>query len=108
MQRAFYEQRGGDAFAEIPHEAVDNPWVAAAYARVIRAFGPATIVELGAGAGRFAFNLRRELGDVRYVMTDFAPSQIAAGRRIRRSRASSSPATTSPRTRLPASTARSW
>ena len=78
VQRAFYEQRGGDAFAEIPHEAVDNPWVAAAYARVIRAFGPATIVELGAGAGRFAFNLRRELGDVRYVMTDFAPSQIAA------------------------------
>ena len=37
MQRAFYEQRGGDAFAEIPHEAVDNPWVAAAYARVIEA-----------------------------------------------------------------------
>ena len=78
MQRAFYEQRGGDAFAEIPHEAVDNPWVAAAYARVIRAFGPATILELGAGAGRFAHNLRRELGDVRYVMTDFAPSQIEA------------------------------
>ena len=62
LQRAFYEQRGGDAFAEIPHEAVDNPWVAAAYARVIRAFGPATILEFGAGPGRFAHSLRRELG----------------------------------------------
>lgn len=78
MQRAFYEQRGGDAFAEIPHEAVDNPWVAAAYARVIRAFGPATILELGAGTGRFAHSLRRELGDVRYVLTDFAQSQLDA------------------------------
>ena len=81
-QRAFYEERGGDAFAEIPHEAVDNPWVAAAYARVIEAFArdvqaQPTVVELGAGAGRFASNLRRELGDVRYVLTDFAQSQLA-------------------------------
>jgi hypothetical protein len=82
-QRAFYEERGGDAFAEIPHEAVDNPWVAAAYARVIAAFARdvgamPTIVEIGAGAGRFAHNLRRELGEVRYVLTDFAPSQLDA------------------------------
>jgi hypothetical protein len=82
-QRAFYEQRGGDAFAEIPHEAVDNPWVAAAYARVIAGFArdvgaQPTVVELGAGAGRFAHNLRRELGDVRYVLTDFAQSQLDA------------------------------
>ena len=82
MQRAFYEQRAGEAFAEIPHEAVDNPWVAAAYARVIKGFArdmaaPPTIVELGAGSGRFAHGLRRELGaDVRYVMTDFAQSQL--------------------------------
>ena len=37
QQRAFYEDRASEAFAEIPHEAVDNPWVAAAYARVIAA-----------------------------------------------------------------------
>ena len=90
MQRAFYEQRGGEAFAEIPHEAVDNPWLAAAYARVIAAFvrdagldpsQPLRIVELGAGTGRFAHGLRRELReridhDLQYVMTDFAQRQL--------------------------------
>lgn len=88
MQRAFYEQRAGEAFAEIPHEAVDNPWVAAAYARVIAGFArdvsePLRIVELGAGAGRFAHGLRRELRerldrDIPYVMTDFAQTQLDA------------------------------
>jgi hypothetical protein len=90
LQRAFYEERASEAFAEIPHQAVDNPWVAAAYARVIVGFlrdseldpeQPLYIVELGAGAGRFAHGLARELGerttqDFVYVMTDFAESQI--------------------------------
>ena len=90
VQRAFYEERASEAFAEIPHEAVDNPWVAAAYARVIAGFlrdsvldpeQPLYVVELGAGAGRFAHGLTRELGerttqDFVYVMTDFAESQL--------------------------------
>jgi hypothetical protein len=90
LQRAFYEERASEAFAEIPHQAVDNPWVAAAYARVIVGFlrdstldpsQPLYVVELGAGAGRFAHGLARELGertqqDFVYVMTDFAESQL--------------------------------
>jgi hypothetical protein len=90
LQRAFYEARASEAFAEIPHQAVDNPWVAAAYARVIVGFlrdstldpsQPLYIVELGAGAGRFAHGLARELGERTtqpfvYVMTDFAESQL--------------------------------
>jgi hypothetical protein len=82
-QRAFYEDRASEAFAEIPHEAVDNPWVAAAYARVIEAFvrdqptERVQIVELGAGAGRFAHGLARELRHpFRYTLTDFAESQL--------------------------------
>jgi hypothetical protein len=88
QQRAFYEARGSEAFAEIPHEAVDNPWVAAAYARVIEAFlrdQPAErvqIVELGAGAGRFAHGLARELRHpFTYTLTDFAESQLEDWRR---------------------------
>jgi hypothetical protein len=90
QQRAFYEGRASEAFAEIPHHAVDNPWVAAAYARVVLGFlrdseldaeQPLYVVELGAGAGRFAHGLARELGrrltqDFVYVMTDFAESQL--------------------------------
>ena len=90
QQRAFYEQHASEAFAQIPHQAVDNPWVAAAYARVIAGFErdsvldptePLYVVELGAGAGRFAHGLARELGerttqDFVYVMTDFAERQL--------------------------------
>ena len=88
QQRAFYEDNASEAFAEIPHEAVDNPWVAAAYARVIEAFlrdQPAErvqIVELGAGAGRFAHGLARELRHpFTYTLTDFAESQLEDWRR---------------------------
>ncbi|WP_037498020.1 SAM-dependent methyltransferase [Solirubrobacter soli] len=83
QQRAFYEDRASEAFAEIPHEAVDNPWVAAAYARVIEAFvrdqpvERVQIVELGAGAGRFAHGLARALRlPFTYTLTDFAESQL--------------------------------
>jgi hypothetical protein len=90
QQRAFYEDNASEAFAEIPHQAVDNPWVAAAYARVIVGFlrdveldpsQPLYVLELGAGAGRFAHGLARELGerlaqDFVYVLTDFADSQL--------------------------------
>ena len=57
--------------------------MAAAYARVIEAFmrdQPAErvqIVELGAGAGRFAHGLARELRHpFTYTLTDFAESQL--------------------------------
>ena len=35
LQRAFYEDNANEAFAEIPHQIVDNPFVAAAFARVV-------------------------------------------------------------------------
>ena len=35
LQRAFYEDKASEAFAEIPHQIVDNPFVAAAFARVV-------------------------------------------------------------------------
>jgi hypothetical protein len=91
-QRTFYSERASAAFAEIPHQAVDNPWVAAAYAQVVAGFlrdhghhlvraEPLYVLELGSGPGRFAFHLRRELTqridlDVRYVLTDLAQSQL--------------------------------
>jgi hypothetical protein len=94
LQRAFYAAARGDAYAEIPHQVVDNPFVAAAYARVVVGFlrdcargglldlaEPLYVVELGAGAGRFAHGFVRELAawtdklplalpPVVYVMTD--------------------------------------
>ena len=38
LQRAFYEDNASEAFAEIPHQIVDNPFVAAAFARVVGGF----------------------------------------------------------------------
>ena len=98
-QRAFYEQRASEAFAEIPHQIVDNPFVAAAFARVVVGFlrdcargaldlsEPFYVVELGAGAGRFAHGFVRELAawtealplelpPIVYVLTDFAESTL--------------------------------
>jgi Putative S-adenosyl-L-methionine-dependent methyltransferase len=97
LQREWYEARATQAFAEVPHQVVDNPFVSAAYARVV--FGylrdtapdpdePLYIVELGAGAGRFAHGFTRELEalldatplelpQVVYVMTDVAESTLA-------------------------------
>jgi hypothetical protein len=95
LQRAYYERNGSEAFAEVPHQVVDNPFVTAAYARVVLGYlrdcaragldleQPLYIVELGAGAGRFAHGFVRELGalldelplalpPVVYVMTDLA------------------------------------
>ena len=101
LQREWYEERATEAFAEVPHQVLDNPFVSAAYARVVlgylrdceRAGGldleqPLYIVELGAGAGRFAHGFVRELQalldalelelpPVVYVMTDVAESTLA-------------------------------
>jgi tetratricopeptide (TPR) repeat protein len=100
LQRAYYETSATEAFAEIPHQVVDNPFVAAAYARVVAGYlrdaaraglnaeEPLYVVELGAGAGRFAHGFVRELGalvdalplelpPIVYVMTDLAESTLA-------------------------------
>ena len=99
LQRAYYERAGAEAFAEVPHQIVDNPYVARAFARVVVGFlrdwarggldpsEPLYVVELGAGAGRFAHGCVRELGErldalpfqvppLVYVMTDLADSTV--------------------------------
>ena len=99
LQRAYYEREASDAFAEIPHQIVDNPFVAAAFARVVGGFirdcargeldlsEPLYVVELGAGAGRFAHGFVRELAawmeavplalpELVYVMTDLGESTL--------------------------------
>ena len=109
LQRSFYNRHGVAAWSAgtVPSYVTCNPFIARAYARVILGFlrdcrsrsgalatGPAYIVELGAGSGRFAFLLLRQLralvralgpawGDgegppFRYVMTDVAESNVRA------------------------------
>src|SRR3954466_5188467 len=102
LQRRFFERRGVAAWSEgvVPHHMTNSPWLARAYGRVIRGYlrdwgaeidrsQPVYVVELGAGSGRLAFNLvpwlAEAAGDptpvaVRYVMTDFAGSNLAAWR----------------------------
>jgi tetratricopeptide (TPR) repeat protein len=99
MQRAHYEREATEAFATVPHQIVDNPFVAAAFARVVGGFyrdcarsaleesEPLYIVELGAGAGRFAHGFVRELAawanavplalpPIVYVMTDLGEGTL--------------------------------
>ncbi|HUE95068.1 MAG TPA: hypothetical protein VMN39_00320, partial [Longimicrobiaceae bacterium] len=116
LQRSFYDRRGTTAWSEgaVPFYVTSNPFMTRAYARVIVGFlrdsaaalgsdsepwskfreQPAYIVELGAGSGRFAFLLLRQLrtmlralvpgwGDgspppIRYVMTDFTETNLRA------------------------------
>lgn len=99
LQRRFFERRGLAAWSdgEVPHHTTNSPWLARAYSRVIAAYlrdwqadldpsQPVYIVELGAGAGRLAFHLMRQLDElprrfaIRYVMTDFAEANLAAWR----------------------------
>lgn len=103
LQRRYFERRGIAAWSdgEVPHRVTNSPYLARSYRRVIAAFlrdwqpaldpsQPVYVLELGAGAGRLAFHLVRELeaiaGElpdglvVRYVMTDFAESTVAAWR----------------------------
>lgn len=102
LQRRFFERRGMAAWSEgiVPHHITNSPWLARAYSRVIRGYlrdwgaeidrsQPVYVVELGAGSGRFAYHLVRELAPppedpipvaVRYVMTDFAEANLAAWR----------------------------
>lgn len=103
LQRAYFERAGVDAWrtGQVPHYITSNPFVAASYARVVlgylrdlaasggRAAGePLTIVELGAGSGRFTYHFLEKLlaaprsplldgAAVRYVMTDVSPRNLA-------------------------------
>jgi hypothetical protein len=67
LQRRYYETAGPEAWssATVPHYITSNPYIASAFADVILAFQrdvgePITVVELGAGSGRFS-----------YLLTDF-------------------------------------
>jgi hypothetical protein len=104
LQRRFYERRGIAAWSDgvVPHHVTTNPVIARDYGRVVLGFlrdwyrqldpsQPLYIVELGAGAGRFAFHFVRQFEQLLarsplrglpfcYVMTDFTESNLAAWR----------------------------
>jgi hypothetical protein len=104
-QRAFFQQRGIEAWrtGAVPHYITNNPALAHAYAEVVLGFlrdgldatglgridpsEPVTIVELGAGSGRFGYLFSKALRElqrhaphggapVRYVMTDVAQTSL--------------------------------
>ncbi|MDR6725351.1 tetratricopeptide (TPR) repeat protein [Paenibacillus amylolyticus] len=103
-QRAYYEERGLDAWTEnqVPQYITSNPMIAAAYAEMIFGFlqdlaakgktsEPVTILELGAGVGRLAFQIltklielrdyaATELPAFRYVMTDLVMENVVGWR----------------------------
>lgn len=102
IQREYYEQEGLKAWNndQVPQYITCNPMIAAAYAEMIFGFlqdrankenssEPILIVELGAGAGRFAFHVLHELCQLidyagitlpsfRYIMTDLAMNNVLA------------------------------
>ncbi|RAP74237.1 SAM-dependent methyltransferase [Paenibacillus montanisoli] len=102
LQRQYYEEEGLKAWNndQVPQYITSNPMIATAYAEMIFGFlqdrankgygsEPVMIVELGAGAGRFAYHVLRELCRLRdyagivlptfrYVMTDIAMNNVRA------------------------------
>ncbi len=102
LERTFYHRAGIGAWrtATVPHYVTNNPVLAHAYAEVLVGFfrdcaaatpglaEPVTLLELGAGSGRFAYLVLRALVErlgrsplaglrFRYVMTDFTESNLA-------------------------------
>lgn len=102
LQREYFRRAGVKAWSTdtVPHYVTNNAVLAHAYAEVLfgffrdcRAAGggvtePVTLVELGAGSGRFAYLLLRALTGLlstsplrdtrfRYVMTDLAEANVA-------------------------------
>lgn len=101
-QRSYFDAHGVSAWSsgDVPHYVTNNPALAHAYAQVVLGHlrdcrarpdydvsQPFTIIELGAGCGRFAFLFLRAFLDllgrsalrgtqVRYVMTDFTDSNL--------------------------------
>lgn len=106
LQRRFYAERGPDAWSTgtVPSYITSNPSIARCYASLVGAYlqdllargaldpaHPIYIMELASGPGRFAFLFLRQLLalkqapglrdlDLRYVMTDFAESNLKAWR----------------------------
>lgn len=104
LQRAYYEEEGLRAWNndQTPQYITSNPLIGAAYAEMIFGFlqdrarmgyirDTVHVVELGAGAGRFAFHALQELCALieyagvplppfRYVMTDLAMSNVKVWR----------------------------
>ncbi|WP_437644891.1 hypothetical protein [Sorangium sp. So ce362] len=102
LQRRYFHDRGVEAWSSssVPCYVTTNPALAHAYAEVLFGFlrdcvasrpapgEPLTIVELGAGSGRFAYLLVRALREIveqsplrglrfRYVLTDFTETNVA-------------------------------
>lgn len=102
IQRNFFEQEGIGAWSKniVPHYITSNPFIAARYARLVFAYlhdlqpeqsepsEPVSIIELGAGSGRFAYHFLKAFAELiqaakapppafRYVLTDFAPALLA-------------------------------
>lgn len=99
-QRRYFDQAGVSAWSTtaVPHYVTCNSALAHAYARVFLGFlrdcwasldpsEPLTVVELGAGSGRFAYLFLTALTDllrrspfagakIRYVMTDFTETNL--------------------------------
>jgi len=108
LQWRYYAEQGADAWrnGQVPHYVTSNPTVANCYAEIILACRrdylrnanlldgesqPITICELGAGSGRLGFQivsilerLQRDIASpnraFRYVLTDFAQSNLDAWR----------------------------
>lgn len=100
LQRAYFEEQGIKAWQneDVPQYITNNPTIAHAYAEMIFGFlqdrarmgftaEPVTILELGAGSGRLAFHVLKELSQLidyagiplpsfRYVMSDLASKNI--------------------------------
>jgi tetratricopeptide (TPR) repeat protein len=111
LQRSFYAREGLQAWKPkaVPFYITSNSFTARAYARTVTGYlrdlvtagridrsAPVYLVELAAGSGQFACLFLRRLGelaraipslaglDLRYVMTDFAASNIDAWERHER------------------------
>ena len=102
IQRQYYEEEGTRAWKndQVPQYITSNPMIGGAYAEMIFGFlqdrankghlaEPVQIVELGAGAGRFAYHVLHELCKLRdyagialppfrYIMTDLPMNNVMA------------------------------
>ncbi|THF79596.1 SAM-dependent methyltransferase [Cohnella fermenti] len=107
LQRQYYEKFGLDAWRndQVPQYITSNPMIGTAYADILfgmlqdlaargRTDEPVVVVELGAGAGRFAGQVLHSLGELiayagediklppyRYIMTDLAADNVAGWQR---------------------------
>ncbi len=89
QQRDFFILEGPRVWEEsiVPSYISTNPYLGSFLAEILAAYvaevgQPVDIIELGAGNGQLGYHILRELGtriapgDVRYVLTDLAPSML--------------------------------